>query len=627
MIGALPLLGTSHAAVSVNSLGRSVSGPQRLLVIATEFADIKHSPTKDLDYIRKIVFGTVNDYYTEASYNQTWLVGKVTDRWYTLSKNASFYELKRMPQCQERNWGPMINEAVNLASNHENLAAYRYFIVVHPANGDMWQINCGLGDNTFTIPLAGMVTLRGVLIHIDAWPSVWAHELGHSMGDLPDMYEVTDNRPDGTGFVGPWDLMSDTGFRTPQHFSVWSKIKMGWIPSSAVITASRGRTINATIDPLELPSSQTYALKIPLGNAYYLAEVRQSIGFDSVLPDYGLVIYFVDESKDEWGQSPIIVQRTENESTLTDATFDYCAGKQIGFFDEKNDVSIVITGTRGLSYEVFAGSVKRGRIALAESESHVNKSCYLSQPSTDPTGDLFDEGFQLTHAESYVDIVSTDIKKSDDAYLFDMSLGGSLPKAIDHTLWIEWDIAIDIDNNPATGWNWTQGYNDIGVDYVIRTGIQDSTYYPQIMKTEPKWTQTSTPLCTVVDNRILFTIHPSMLSLPSTFNWVVTAQKYGNRGEPPNPPLLVADKAPNTRHFMTQLASIETITTTTSLVSSATTKTTMPTTGQIQGILLSSFPQLYWILLAAAAILGVSMIVVMRLRRRKTTPTSHETAL
>jgi len=146
ILAILSVLG-QHGTTEVNGqlLGAVVRGPQPLLVIAVEFADLKHSSSRDLDYIRNLVFGTVSSYFSEASYNQTWLVGKTTDRWYTLSQNASFYAARKLPWCQRSNWGAMVKEATRLASAVETLSKYRFVIISHPAS---WDYACGLGDNT-----------------------------------------------------------------------------------------------------------------------------------------------------------------------------------------------------------------------------------------------------------------------------------------------------------------------------------------------------------------------------------------------------------------------------------------------------------------------------------------------
>jgi hypothetical protein len=142
---------------------------------------------------------------------------------------------------------------------------------------------------------------------------------------------------------------------------------MGWIGTRGVATVPWRQNMTVTVDPLELPSSGVHALKVSLwhSNAYYLVEVRQKIGLDNGLPDQGVLIYLVDETKTVWGQSVLAVQDSSPETrTLDDDSFDLRPGKQAAFFDRENDVSIVILGRSGLSYTIFAGPVSLGELAV-----------------------------------------------------------------------------------------------------------------------------------------------------------------------------------------------------------------------------------------------------------------------
>lgn len=421
---------------------RTVIGAQRLIVITVEFSDVRNGVTGA--YIEDLVFHQVDSYYREASYGQCWITGNITGKWYQMSKVSSAYEWDGKSDVQPY-MSSMIQEAVNLADDEVDYSQYRYIVVLHPAR---WRNNWGFIASQTINTHEGSRTVNVAIISEYQSMSVFAHEFGHIFGGLPDMYGKIGGEYLPV-FAGPWDLLSQTGGYT-QHFSAWSKRKMGWIEPSAVVTAPIGRTTNATIDPLELPNVRTYALKTPLTqNTYYLAEVRQNIGSDMGLPDNGLVIYFVDESKTEWGQSPLVVQDSNrNTTTLNDATFDLCNGKQAGFLDRKNDVSIVITDKQGLSYAVTAGPVSQGEMILAQGRQ--NASCYYSQPSSDPIDDIFDQYGFPAKAEPYLDVVSTDIRKSGDSYLIEVNVNGAMPEKIDPSLWIEWDIGVDTDNNPDT---------------------------------------------------------------------------------------------------------------------------------------------------------------------------------
>lgn len=561
---------------------KTVTGAQSVIVITLDFSDTKGGFSTD--YVEDLVFGRTNQYFKEVSYSQAWIIGNITRKWYELPGTSASYEWDNTTDPW-RFFEPFTRAVVKLADDEVDYSKYRYVAIVHSGR---WRNSWGFVSPYEISTKDGTFTLNVPIISLYHDDPVFAHELAHVFGNLPDMYAKVDNEFVPT-FVGPWDLMSDTGRYV--DLSAWSKMKIGWIQSSAVVTSPRGRTTNATIDPLELPDSRTYALKVPLTQGtYYLAEVRQNMGFDMGLPDHGLIVYFVDESKNEWGESPLVVQDSNPKTTtLDDATFDVCNGKQAGFFDNKNDVSIVIAGKQGLSYAVSAGPVSEGEMILAQTESRHNESCYYSQPFSDNVGDLFDEGGFPAKAEGYLDVVSTDIRRSGDSYLIELDVNGAMPGKIAPSLWIEWDIGVDADNNPDTGWTWL--YNDIGVDYIIRVGILDSTYYPQVMKTQPTFHEIAKPLCQIKGSKILFTLTAAEFQMPSSLVWMVTAQKYGQRGKAPNPPFLAGDKAPNSRHFTTPIQSIRSVTETSqSFAATSTTITTRmssstPTTQPLLGIM------------------------------------------
>jgi hypothetical protein len=74
-----------------------------------------------------------------------------------------------------------------------------------------------------------------------------------------------------------------------------------------------------------------------------------------------------------------------------------------------------------------------------------------AQPFNDPAGDLFDRQGQAISAEPYLDIVEVEVAQSGVDYYISMKMNGPLPSALnDPAILIEWDVLVDIDQNPAT---------------------------------------------------------------------------------------------------------------------------------------------------------------------------------
>jgi len=127
---------------------------------------------------------------------------------------------------------------------------------------------------------------------------VFCHEFGHILG-LPDLYDTSD--PADSYGIGIWGLMGSGGYgspdfnhpESPTHLSAWSKLDLGWISPTVIISNLSDVTINNVED-----SPQVYLLQnngIP-GQEYFLVENRQSVGFDQYLPGGGLCIWHIDET-------------------------------------------------------------------------------------------------------------------------------------------------------------------------------------------------------------------------------------------------------------------------------------------------------------------------------------------
>jgi len=345
-------------------------GPQNIIVVTVEFADAKH--TQPRSYYEDLFFNKIDRYFRETSYNQCWIVGDITNKWYQMPKSSKEYVLGRGPGFNLYAVWPFVEEAVLIADNDVDYSKYRMVVIVHAAEG------IGIGYS-FVSPVKtrrGTFLLSYVILpeqRILQYPGVPPHEFGHGLGGLPDMYVLTPAGTADTVFVGQWDQMS-AAFSMWRHFSAWCKIKMGWIQSHGMVETRRGQTANVTLDPLSVAGSGVYALKIILTEKmYYLVEVRQKIGYDRNLPDSGVVIYLVDESKGRRAdESPLIVQdATPDTATLDDSAYDLRERRPAGFFDRGYDVSVVIVRRRAptwMSYMLFTGPVARGEAVLQENK-------------------------------------------------------------------------------------------------------------------------------------------------------------------------------------------------------------------------------------------------------------------
>lgn len=375
--------GSPKAIVQYGRATRAL-GAQTTIVILVEFSDVKHTHSKE--QIHELIIGKMNAYATEVSYNQTWFVGNTTSKWYQLPNPLSHYS-PWPGRVGEPNWDrqrQFVLEVIRAADAEVDFSQYKRVIIVHAGSGGFPPYEMGVSWYHCCPEWSSVRTNDGVTINdlvVDAEvdpPSVVVHEWLHYLGGYENQaYSVKDlydwdllARGEYAGiYVGKWDLMSGQWWDEPQGIGSWTKLRLGWLPASHVAKVKPSQAVTLQIDALEVPSTGIQAVSMALPNGkYYLAEVREKIGYDSKLPDNGMLLTLCDDRVPS-GKGPVKVQDADpSTSTLDDATFDLRAGKQLGFFDEKNDVSIVVTGKSGLSYTIFVGPVSEGAAVQKRSE-------------------------------------------------------------------------------------------------------------------------------------------------------------------------------------------------------------------------------------------------------------------
>lgn len=133
---------------------------------------------------------------------------------------------------------------------------------------------------------------------------VYAHELGHALFGLPDLYD-TDN---SSGGLGRWSLMAGGSWNgvlggTPAFPDAWSHIEMGYVTTTDIAVNDSDVVIANVEDSALVFRLWTDGVG---GNEYFLVENRQPVSYDAALPGDGLLIYHVDDAvatvsnNDEW---------------------------------------------------------------------------------------------------------------------------------------------------------------------------------------------------------------------------------------------------------------------------------------------------------------------------------------
>jgi len=296
------------------------AGPFRVLAILVKFSD--HDSSVSRTFFDSLVYGTngstVRNYFNEISYTQIDLVTLNLPSslgWRTAPQTYSYYvngqngigSYPNNTQKLVEDLVDQIDPLVNFAQYDNNGDGYvDCLLIIHSGSGaeftgssnDIWshkwsiipRLKDGVYISSFTAQPEYWVNPGDMTI------GVYSHELCHGFG-LPDLYDL-DQSSNG---IGRWCVMSYgcwngpyPGGGSPSHPCAWSRIQMGFASLTNVTSNLNGVAIsnveqNGTIYRLWTSGN--------IGNEYFLVENRQKINYDSYLPQSGLLIWHIDDSK------------------------------------------------------------------------------------------------------------------------------------------------------------------------------------------------------------------------------------------------------------------------------------------------------------------------------------------
>jgi M6 family metalloprotease-like protein len=389
-----PHEGTHRALIPNNLPLAAVNGPQRTIVITVQFPDEGNS-SSPAQILRML--SNLNHYYKEDSYGtvsfQTGMTPAASSSWYTLPNAMTYYGADTVSSDNQ-----LVSDSLQAAYNAGiDLANYKFAIVVHSGN-DEAMTHVASDIHSFTIPgyvfnpapLVSYKISTSVVAESDP-TGVYCHEAGHLLG-LPDLYDLTGQIDPSNNFLGYWEIMALGEWNPnngnplqpkpgtyPSHHSIWSKIELGFVPSSRVSVVQPGQSANVTLQNLESPTNGNQSVKIPIAAnqdgslTYYLVEMRSKIGiYDQYLPfpsNYlgaGILIYKVNESIPA-GHGSVRLIDAHPGGDLSDAAFGPCNSPCVSnntFWDQANFVKVIVTTTSSTSYSVLVDRTSAPRLLL-----------------------------------------------------------------------------------------------------------------------------------------------------------------------------------------------------------------------------------------------------------------------
>ncbi|HEX2978702.1 MAG TPA: M6 family metalloprotease domain-containing protein [Anaerolineaceae bacterium] len=315
------------------STATTTSGAQsfKVLTVLASFSD-KPGVTSP-SYFNNLLFadpvagrGSVRDYYNEVSYGQVDISTNTSPTaWIDVGHPISDYDNNNYcydgvypNNCQKlaEDLVDMLDPTVNFADYDNDGDGYvDTLVIVHagrPAEytgvrGQIWSHSWSLRNprhydgvwisdyvilpEYFNDPTPGDMTI-----------GVFAHELGHSLWNMPDLYD-RDNSSEG---IGNWSLMASGSWNGPGSMGdspawpdAWTRWVMGWIDPAWVTTSVEGEMIRP-VDEASPTDPQVYGIyNDQLGpGEFFMIENRQQTpgGYDEYLPGSGLLVWRIDHA-------------------------------------------------------------------------------------------------------------------------------------------------------------------------------------------------------------------------------------------------------------------------------------------------------------------------------------------
>jgi immune inhibitor A len=293
------------------SINRGERTTLNAIVILVDFNDnVATTDTLHFDSLLSSIgaypTGSFRDYYLENSYNNVDIIATVVG-WYRMPQNYTYYTngnygFGSYPQNAQR----MAEDAVWAADPYVDFSQYdndgdNYvdaLFIVHAGPGaevtgnpnHIWSHKWSTHD----IPnVDGVWAWTYSTEPEDGKVGVFAHETGHALFGLPDLYDYD---YDSYG-CGNWTIMAggswNGGGTKPAHLDAWCKIESGFL--DPVVPTSNLTGVQFPAVEYDSVVYKLWSYGTPT-TQYFLVENRRKTGFDQYIPFAGLVIYHVDET-------------------------------------------------------------------------------------------------------------------------------------------------------------------------------------------------------------------------------------------------------------------------------------------------------------------------------------------
>lgn len=371
-------------------------GEQRVLMVAVRFPDAE--PGQQLDRIRKRVVSDLNDYVKDQSYGRAWVKADFRG-WVNLPDSLSQYKVSPYNyQVDRTRIRKLAEDTMTGLEKQVDFSQYHHILIipgVHTMPGKGYGMICYCANPGM---LTGVkrdlqfVNLRskggkefqgGVFVGAEnAHLGMFAHDFFHALGGVygkkrlaPCLYDY-DRQSDSSRtpspehhaiYLGPYDIMSEHFVKRedpPPGLSSFTKIRLGWITPEEVIQVQPGETAMAFLSPLG-KKGEKLIFKIPLSDGqYYLLENRQAVGYDRVLPDFGLLVLRVNPEAKEGHGTVQVIKANPKAHHFSQPAFRLNENNRNIFVDRGNKLAVLPLWMEGDHLGVVVTTPERGPEAL-----------------------------------------------------------------------------------------------------------------------------------------------------------------------------------------------------------------------------------------------------------------------
>jgi M6 family metalloprotease-like protein len=204
----------------------------KILVLPIIFEEIPFTDI-DLANLQKALKET-SDFYSRTSFNRVKITFEIPAKnlWVRLKTTAKDYGI--LPNKPQQNNEIIVKDTFMLADKEIDFSKYDS-VVIESGYTPLTSVGQGFGGQVFSTKTGNIIGATLEIGLAAGQAHIIAHELGHSLYGLEDLYVFLNSQRSSVPEplpAGRWDVMSDG--RGLNDFFGWNKLLMGWMKDDEV---------------------------------------------------------------------------------------------------------------------------------------------------------------------------------------------------------------------------------------------------------------------------------------------------------------------------------------------------------------------------------------------------------